>query len=514
MCKNNKWIKLDYILFILLIGFLGKIYSGDYNWPLGLDKYEEKPLTSTFMEYRDMPNLHYHGGIDMLPLNSSPSEWVVYAVVDGYVDNWDDLGTINEYLNHGGFTFIHIIKNPLLFIGAWLPEDGYIGDVNSNHPYPHLHFEEGGVWYGYRWNPLDCNWGIEPYTDYYNPVIQDITFYRDGTTTTLSNGNINDNVDIKVNCYDPFDSYQAAVYELAYQLRTTNGEECGIPNWNTQFYYWTTNNGFNNVWYSDNHIWVSNLLDPNNGQSSDEHWNSTEIRNGDFRMYIIATDLSCSPHEVEYPEDITINNPTQSKTNNIQNTSEIWKGEILVSGHYDPNYNRNVLRVINSYLEFAAWSRVTIESNVWLIVENISELWQDPDAEVVLQPGAEIIYENGATGTIAADFEFQGSGSCFRNKGTLTVSENVNLDVENSGIVVIDGGDLILEDNANITFDETSTKLITKPGSTIRLGNNAEIIVNSGIDAQGTAAHYLHLVIPISFHQPVLEMAQVKRLPG
>ncbi len=113
MCQY-KIIKFNYILLILIL-VIGNIYSGGYNWPLGYDKYKEKPLSSTFMEYRSIPNFHYHGGIDMLPLNSSPSEWMFYSVVNGYVDNWGNLGTTEEYLNVGGFTYIHTIKKSSTF---------------------------------------------------------------------------------------------------------------------------------------------------------------------------------------------------------------------------------------------------------------------------------------------------------------------------------------------------------------------------------------------------------------
>ncbi len=131
--------------------------------------------------------------------------------------------------------------------------------------------------------------------------------------------------------------------------------------------------------------------------------------------------------------------------------------------------------------------RLAKSSNVWLIIDNNSTLWQDPDAEIILQPGAEIIYENGASATIASDVNFQGAGSCFYNKGQLTISANANLNVENDGLIIMDGGELILEDNASLVFDPTSDVLDIRPGSTIRLGNNAEIVVQSQIDAQGTA---------------------------
>jgi tetratricopeptide (TPR) repeat protein len=55
--------------------------------------------------------------------------------------------------------------------------------------------------------------------------------------------------------------------------------------------------------------------------------------------------------------------------------------------------------------------------------------------------------------------------------------------------MVVDGGLVKLEDDASIIFETTSVKFDIRPGSTIKLGDNAEIIVNSEIDAQGTPAY-------------------------
>ena len=314
-----------YLIFVF-IAILTHTLFAQYGWPTGLNANQQQNITSTFMEYR--PG-RYHVGIDITPIDG---HWNTYNVTAGFIDDIERFGFPNEHNERilvDGFSYIHVDVNDSLQEGMWIDIDTWLGSIYDPNPLGrHLHFEDGGQFvYGYAYNPFDCSYGIQPYTDNTNPNIFDITFHRQPSGITLSNTDINGNVDIRVNCNDPVNlGYYGAVYELAYQIRTLTGEECGLPNWNIRFDYWTTNSGFGTIWHSDDHIWVSNFLDPTTGQSSDEYWNSTEIRNGDFRMYIIATDLNCLPHQVEYFEDITINNPAQVKTNNIQNTSEIWKG--------------------------------------------------------------------------------------------------------------------------------------------------------------------------------------------
>lgn len=399
MYNDRTRLKMKHILFILLIGFSGNVFGGEYNWPLGLNKYQEKPLSSTFMEYRNGP-LHYHGGIDMLPIDSNPEEWKVYSVVDGPLDSWGNHGQEDEFLNHAGFTFIHLNRNTLLFEGAWIPTDGYLGDVKPNMTFPHLHFEEGGVFYGYRYNPLDCNFGVEPYTtDNQQPNIEDFSFYRQGSSAALSNWNLDGDVDIRVQCYDPFTNpgnpsnpYQGGVYRLGYQIKTPSGVSLTIsPNWNIIFDQWTTNNGFGIVWESDNNIWVSNYLNPNSGQAVNEYWDTQLIRNGNYQMCVLASDLNCEPNEREYCEDISVSNPAQIKTSDIQNADETWYGEVLVFGHFDSNLNRNVLRVKNSSLTLSDWSRITIAADVWVIFESNSVLWQSSMPSLIWSPAQKLL---------------------------------------------------------------------------------------------------------------------------
>ena len=466
-----------------------------YDWPIG-SGWEQQKITSTFMEYRSTNNLHFHSGVDMVEWNNNVE---VYNIQDNaYVYEISGSGYY-EYIRAGNFKYLHVDVWDLIQPGDYLPINVWIGDIYQGSD-PHLHFNEGepGQWV----NPLEYP-GLEPYSDSRDPVLVGISLYTDGANPQpIPTTNVQGNVDIVVDCYDrtynynpPQSTLQPGVFSIEYWIEDENNNVCDIygqEEFISNFYNFVllTNNsnpGFTLIWHSDNHLYGTNKLDLVTGTPSNGFFDSDLIRNGNFQICIEIKDIAgFSQNSTSQCYGITINNPAQVRTSNIQNTTQSWYGENLVTGHFDPNYNRDVLRVINSTLYFEQCSRVTIASDVWLIIDINSLLWIDSNVDLVLQPGAEIIYENGATGAIASDIEFQGNGSCFYNKGQLTLSANVNLNVENGGLVVIDGGEFILENNAGVVFESNSQKLDIKPGSTIRLGDGAEIVVKSYIDAQGT----------------------------
>lgn len=478
-----------------------------YDWPMGSGIEQEK-ITSTFMEYRTTNGLHFHSGVDMIEWNGDPA---VYNIQDdAYI--WEISGSTynDEYIRAGDFRYFHIDVWSGYQVGETIPINAWIGDIHQTGGPPHLHFQEGSP--GYWVNPLQFP-GLDPYSDNDDPVLNGISLQTDGTNPQpVTATNVQGNIDIVVDCYDRTYNYnptnplaQPGVFSMGYWIEDENNRLCSFigpeNNFVSNYYEFVllTNNsnpGFSLIWHSDNHLFGTNKLAYlSTGTPSNGYFKSDLIRNGNFQICVEVADIAgTSQNFTNDCYNIVINNPAQVRSNDIQNTTEDWYGENLVTGHYDPIYNRNVLRVINSNLGFPAWCRVRIQSNVWLIFEFGSTHWQHPDAEVIFEPGAEIIYRTGATATLASsNIEFGGAGSCMTIQGSVNIADNVDIMVDNQGLILVDGGELKLGNNSKLIFDATSNKFIVRPASTIKLGDGAEVILKSGLDARGTAAN------PITF---------------
>ncbi len=114
----------------------------------------------------------------------------------------------------------------------------------------------------------------------------------------------------------------------------------------------------------------------------------------------------------------------------------------------------------------------------------------DP-ANVVFDGGEIFVHNNGiAYNNGTGSGSIYGGGSCISVKPGgryITSNPGYQLNFADGALLLNDGGSIELSDNSKLIFEETSQKFKINPGSTIELGANARIEVNSQLDAQGSA---------------------------
>ncbi len=209
------------ILFTLLINYLTAQF---YSWPC--PPFDEQHwINATFCECREGTSGdidHFHDGVDINLAGGNP----VYSVIDGTVTSIGTPGDygINSWVRVGRYAYVHVNPNPALHVGSTVTADVTIlGWTNS---WNHIHFKDGNP--GSEINPIRLDGGLSPLEDLYNPTVEDIRFYIDGTTTEFTSGSVYGNVDIVSKASDRTDDGPIGgnngILKIGYEVFDSTGQ--------------------------------------------------------------------------------------------------------------------------------------------------------------------------------------------------------------------------------------------------------------------------------------------------
>jgi len=311
------------ILTLITSVFTGVILLA-YDYPMKPFNKQHKVI-ATLGESR---GVRFHNGVDIKPYTttSTDSFWLVYSLLSDtmiritYVPPED---TFNNGVRDksGSYSYIHLTNRiqDNTFANAFVDTIGRIYASKA-----HCHFIEKdstGRWI----NPLRPG-GLNPFIDTVPPIIESVSFKRQGSGTHLDKNNLNDSVDIVVRVYDPrVDTTGAGagrgmgIYRIQYEICDTlknpipgainSYQFDSIPlndayaryglvyydstDWNSGiFYYWVTNAPFSNI---PNQYW-------NTKQHINRQWNEppaesievAKFKDGFYYVKIKAWDI-CRP---------------------------------------------------------------------------------------------------------------------------------------------------------------------------------------------------------------------------
>ncbi|RMF09812.1 MAG: hypothetical protein D6762_02765, partial [Candidatus Neomarinimicrobiota bacterium] len=208
---------------VLPLVSLSLLWATSYNWPcLPFD--QPHWVNGTFCECRSGSSGdidHFHSGIDI----DLPGGNAVFSVIDGTVTSIgtpDDYG-INSWVRVGRYAYVHVIPNPILSVGSSVTAyQTILGWTNS---WNHIHFKDG--YPGDEINPIRQDGGITPLDDPYDPWVNDLRFYLDGTQTEFPSDQIYGRVDIVSRAMDHTDDgpigWDNGVYAIGYEILDSAG---------------------------------------------------------------------------------------------------------------------------------------------------------------------------------------------------------------------------------------------------------------------------------------------------
>ncbi|MFQ6613404.1 MAG: T9SS type A sorting domain-containing protein [Fidelibacterota bacterium] len=199
------------------------VWGQSYNWPC--QPFDQAHwVNGTFCECRSGSSGdidHFHDGLDI----DLPAGNAVYSVIDGDVysiGTADDYG-INSWVRVGRYAYVHVIPNPILLVGTHVTAyQTILGWTNS---WNHIHFKDG--YPGSEINPIRQDGGIAPLDDPYDPWVNDIRFYIDGTQTEFANRRVYGRVDIVSRAMDHTDNgpigWDNGIYQIGYEILDSTG---------------------------------------------------------------------------------------------------------------------------------------------------------------------------------------------------------------------------------------------------------------------------------------------------
>jgi hypothetical protein len=185
------------ILTLITCVFTGAILLA-YDYPMKPFNKQHKVI-ATLGESR---GVRFHNGVDIKPYTktSTDSFWIVYSLVSDTMFRYSPEDSINNgvYDKHHRYWYLHLYNRikDTTFATAFVDT---IGRIYASQA--HCHFIEKdstGRWI----NPLRPE-GLNPFIDTVSPIIESISFKRQGSGTHLDKNNLNDSVDIVVRVYDP-----------------------------------------------------------------------------------------------------------------------------------------------------------------------------------------------------------------------------------------------------------------------------------------------------------------------
>jgi hypothetical protein len=266
------------------------IQAQTYNWPcVPLD--QQRNINGTFCENRkgaagDID--HFHNGVDIdLPENN-----YVYSVISGTITSLAtrEQNGINAYVRVGRYAYVHVDPAPGITVGT--PVTAYETIIGTTNSWNHIHFKDGFL--GSEINPLRDGGGLTPFSDPYNPGIEYIHFYLNGTSNRFQDNRVYGKVDIVSWARDRTGTgaitENNGVYSIGYQIFDSLGTTPLMdPVVNFIFDNIPSDDYITNVYFpgsnNSTHIYkVTNRI------TSDRYWDTDELGLGVYQVLVFAED--------------------------------------------------------------------------------------------------------------------------------------------------------------------------------------------------------------------------------
>ena len=158
-------------------------------------------ITSTFGEGR---RTRFHNGVDIIPRSTVPTDtcWLVYSLISDTILRYNPSDTNNNgvYDIHKNYWYLHLYHRveDSTYCTAFVDS---IGRIKTGTGLNHCHFIEMNSSNVYI-NPLRSS-GLSPFIDTASPIIESVSFKRQGSGVHLNKDSLSDTVDIVVRVYDP-----------------------------------------------------------------------------------------------------------------------------------------------------------------------------------------------------------------------------------------------------------------------------------------------------------------------
>lgn len=269
--------------------FFSSIFAQSYNWPC-IPSEEQHLINGTFCENR-IGSLgdrdHFHDGVD-IHLSQGGS---VFSVTNGRIDGVGGVGTINAWIRVGNYAYVHVDFNPALGIGD--PVVAFETIIGTTNSWNHIHFKDGMP--GSEINALRNGGGLDPFIDNFQPTIDYIQFYINGTTRLFPDGRVYGPVEIVAKARDKTDNgtygNNNGIYAIGYQIYDSSGTvPLSDPVINFQFdQIPASDNYIFNVYFpgTDQSTYIYSITNRING---DGYWNADLLEKGTYQVKVFTQD--------------------------------------------------------------------------------------------------------------------------------------------------------------------------------------------------------------------------------
>lgn len=259
----NYNIRISMTLYITIVS-ISNILA--YDWPL-VNGQTQHQINATFGECRGNRD-HFHNGVDIQATQGT----AVYAIEGGtaYISG--------SGINIGHYRYFHL-TNFQVTDETEVEEGILIGYTDTGN---HIHFiecenvltQDGEPSNSTCLNPLRTD-GLTPFEDNGDPIIDDVTIYRQGTNDVVQLETLYGKLDFAIQAHDPGvtatgaanNASSCGIYSVSIEFRDENENLIGQPinnltfddfpdntdiNWafadgsnSSTFIYWATNDPFN-----------------------------------------------------------------------------------------------------------------------------------------------------------------------------------------------------------------------------------------------------------------------------
>ncbi len=291
-------MRLILIPLFLLVTAADLFAQTGYNWPcVPFD--QPHWINGTFCENRpggEIQRDHFHDAVDIhLPQGSN-----VYSVISGTVTSLSTAAQsgINAYVRVGRYAYVHGDPQPGLQVGdAVTAFQTVIGKTNS---WNHIHFKDG--YSGSEINALRQSGGLTPFNDSFNPSVQWVRFYVDGTTTRFTNNKVSGKVEIVARASDVTDNGPLGgnngIFTIGYQIFDSTGTVALTPV--VQNFIFdvipASDSYITNVYFSGSDI-STYLYTLTNKVTQKSFWNTAGFEPGKYKILVFTEDTYANRDE-------------------------------------------------------------------------------------------------------------------------------------------------------------------------------------------------------------------------
>jgi hypothetical protein len=202
-----------------------------------------------------------------------------------------DQSGINAYVRICDYAYVHVDPAPGITVGTEVTAfETIIGTTNS---WNHIHFKDGVP--GSEINALREGGGLSPFSDTFDPAIDYIEFYANGTTTQFQNNRVYGQVEIVAKARDRTDGGPIGdnngILSIGYQIYDSSGiSPVSEPVENFVFYNIpASDNYITNVYFPGSNL-STYIYTLTNKINTDDYWDTDQLETGIYQVKVFTED--------------------------------------------------------------------------------------------------------------------------------------------------------------------------------------------------------------------------------